>query len=194
MAPLNKFRWILVASGAAAIGCAASGADRPAAEAKPAPPPPVAVAPAPTSAVPAARPAGPGGVIAYFLGKPFQVRSVLLFPEQMKEGARQTELQIFDVKADCETGRRILEDRVEVGEASLRTLVAVTLMAFDQKVLTTGVFQWGFQFRAIKEGEFTISDGADAQHARVTVNVVSEDQSSRVSGELTALRCPLRAP
>jgi len=80
MTPLNKFRWILVASGAA-IGCAASSADRPAAEAKPAPPPAVAPAPAAASPAPATRPAGPGGVIAYFLGKPFQVRSVLLFPE-----------------------------------------------------------------------------------------------------------------
>jgi hypothetical protein len=146
--------------------------------------PPAPVAPVPSSPWP------DGVVIAHFGGKPFDVRAALLFPEHPHAGAQRTELEIFNQPVTCEAGRRVIESRTEPGESAFRIRVGITIETIEWRVVTTGVFSEGPAFKIIREGEVIVRDGADAAHARVSVSVVSEDGSSRLSGELVALRCP----
>jgi hypothetical protein len=153
-------------------------------------------APAAPTAAPLAAPAPPpspsaaGVVIAHFGGKPFDVHSVLLFPEHPHAGAQRTELEIFNQPVTCEAGRRVIESRTEPGESASRIRVGITIETIEWRVVTTGVFTEGAAFRIIREGDVIVRDGTDAAHARVSVSVVSDDGSSRLSGELIALRCP----
>ena len=173
------------------LACAAR-ADRTAPSATATAPPLAAPNATPSASAPASPPSASvaGVVIAHFGGKPFDVRAVLLFPEHPQAGAQRTELEIFNQRVTCEAGRRVIESRTDPGESAFRIRVGIAIETIEWRVVTTGVFSEGAAFKIIREGEVIVRDGADAAHARVSVSVVSDDGSSRLSGELVALRCP----
>jgi hypothetical protein len=169
---------------ALAAGCAAPRPDRP-----PASPASAAPASPPAPAVPAAVTVP----TATFEGKPFTVRSVLLFADWMSAGVLGAELQVFDQPVDCDGGRRALESKSSFGEALGRIRVSIRSESIEGKVITTGIFMKDFSIHAVRTRSVIVSavpGEAAASHARGTVRVAAEDGSGELAGELSALRCP----